>query len=244
MEVADGVQLLTQGVTNFYLIADSGQYTLVDAGTPKDWDFFIRSLSALGPDQLPHLEAVLLTHAHPDHTGFAEQARTEAGARVWVHEADAAAARTGVVGRKDGRIPRYLLKAEFYRTFFSLGRRGAARMIPIKEVSSFADGETIDIPGRPRAVLAPGHTPGSAALLLEDRRVLFSGDVLATRNPLTGRLGPQIMPAALNEDTPEALRSLDALRGVTADVILPGHGDPYRDGVPAAISAAKAAGRS
>jgi glyoxylase-like metal-dependent hydrolase (beta-lactamase superfamily II) len=187
---------------------------------------------------------VLLTHAHPDHTGFAEQARTEAGARVWVHEADAAAARTGVVGQKDGRIPRYLLKAEFYRTFFSLGRRGAARMIPIREVSSFADGETIDIPGRPRAVLAPGHTPGSAALLLEDRRVLFSGDVLATRNPLTGRLGPQIMPAALNEDTPEAMRSLDALRGVTADVILPGHGDPYRDGVPAAISAAKAAGRS
>jgi hypothetical protein len=39
MEVADGVQLLTQGVTNFYLIADSGQHTLVDAGTPKDWTF-------------------------------------------------------------------------------------------------------------------------------------------------------------------------------------------------------------
>jgi glyoxylase-like metal-dependent hydrolase (beta-lactamase superfamily II) len=244
MEVADGVQLLTQGVTNFYLIEDAGKFTLVDAGTPKDWDFFIRSLATIEHSQLHNLEAVLLTHAHPDHTGFAERARTEAGARVWVHEADAESARTGKVGTKDGKIPPYLLKAEFYRTFFSLGRRGAAKMIPIKEVSSFADGETIGIPGRPRAVLAPGHTPGSAALLLEDRRVLFSGDVLATRNPLTGRLGPQIMPSALNEDTAEALRSLDALRGVTADVLLPGHGDPYRDGMPAAIAAAKAAGRS
>jgi glyoxylase-like metal-dependent hydrolase (beta-lactamase superfamily II) len=111
-------------------------------------------------------------------------------------------------------------------------------------VSSFSDGETIDIPGRPRAVHAPGHTAGSAALLLEDRRILFTGDVLCTKNPLTGRPGPQIMPSGLNEDTAEALRSLDTLTGATADVILPGHGDPYRDGVPAAVAAAKAAGRS
>jgi glyoxylase-like metal-dependent hydrolase (beta-lactamase superfamily II) len=52
------------------------------------------------------------------------------------------------------------------------------------------------------------------------------------------------MPSGLNEDTAEALRSLDTLTGMTADVILPGHGDPYRDGVPAAVAAAKAAGRS
>ena len=252
MEVADGVQLLTQGVTNFYLIGDRGKFTLVDAGTPGDWDFFVRSLAALGQGQLPgqppgqlqNLEAVLLTHAHPDHTGFAEKARTETPAKVWVHADDVEPARTGKLGKKDGSIAGYLLRAQFYRTFFSLGRRGAARMIPIKEVSSFTDGETIDVPGRPRAVHAPGHTPGSAALLLEDRRVLLTGDVLATKNPLTGRLGPQIMPSGLNEDTPLALRSLDALRGLTADVILPGHGDPYRDGIPAAVSAAKKAGRS
>jgi glyoxylase-like metal-dependent hydrolase (beta-lactamase superfamily II) len=242
MEVADGVQLLTQGVTNFYLIGEAGKFTVVDAGTPADWDFFVRALTAVG--QLVDLEAVLLTHAHPDHTGFAEKARTETPARVWVDADDAEAARTGQVGQKDGSIPRYLLRLEFYRTFLSLGRRGAAKMIPIKEVSSFTDGETIDVPGRPRAIHAPGHTPGSAALLLEGRQVLFTGDVMATRNPLTGRRGPQIMPSALNEDTAQALKSLDALQGLTARAILPGHGDPYRDGVPAAITAAKAAGRS
>jgi glyoxylase-like metal-dependent hydrolase (beta-lactamase superfamily II) len=242
MEVAQGIQRLTQGVTNFYLIEDSGKFTVVDAGAPKDWDFFVRSLTALG--QLADLEAVLLTHAHPDHTGFAEKARSETPARVWVDAADAESARTGKVGKKDGSLPQYLVRAEFYRTFLSLGRRGAARMIPIKEVSSFSDGEIIDIPGRPRAIHAPGHTPGSAALLLEDRRILFTGDVLCTKNPLTGRPGPQVLPSGLNEDTAQAFRSLDTLTGVTADVILPGHGDPYRDGVPAALAAAKAAGRS
>ena len=241
-EVAEGVHRLTQGVTNFYLIEEGGKFTVVDAGTPGDWDLFRRSVAALG--QLLDLEAVLLTHAHSDHTGFAERARADAGARVWIHEADAEAARTGRPGKNDGSALSYLLKAQFYRTTFSLARRGAMKIIPIKEVASFADGETIDVPGHPRAGHAPGHTAGSAVLLLEDRGILFTGDVLCTENPLTGRTGPQIMPSGLNADTPQALRSLDLLRGMSAGLLLPGHGDPWTGGVPSAITAAQAAGRS
>lgn len=39
------------------------------------------------------LEAVVPTHVHADHTGFAERARTKADALVWVHQADAAVAK-------------------------------------------------------------------------------------------------------------------------------------------------------
>ena len=66
MEVAENIYRLTQGVTNFHLIGESGKFTLVDAGTLGDWDFFRWSLGSLG--QLPDLAAVLLTHAHPDRT--------------------------------------------------------------------------------------------------------------------------------------------------------------------------------
>lgn len=52
------------------------------------------------------------------------------------------------------------------------------------------------------------------------------------------------MPSGLNEDTPEALRSLDRLGGMRADVLLPGHGDPWTGGVAEAVAAAKIAGRS
>jgi glyoxylase-like metal-dependent hydrolase (beta-lactamase superfamily II) len=114
----------------------------------------------------------------------------------------------------------------------------------VKEVATFADGETLDLPGHPRAVHAPGHTLGSAALLLEGRRVLLTGDVLATRNPLTGRLGPQIMPSGLNRDTPQALRSLAALDGISAEVLLPGHGEPWTEGAAEAVRLARAAGPS
>jgi glyoxylase-like metal-dependent hydrolase (beta-lactamase superfamily II) len=106
------------------------------------------------------------------------------------------------------------------------------------------DGETIDVPGTPRVVHAPGHTPVSAAVLLEDRRVLLTGDVMATRNALTGRVGPQIMPSGLNEDTERAFASLDALGGISAGLLLPGHGEPWTGGVAEAVTRAKAAGRS
>jgi glyoxylase-like metal-dependent hydrolase (beta-lactamase superfamily II) len=81
-------------------------------------------------------------------------------------------------------------------------------------------------------------------VLLEDRRVLLTGDVMAPRNALTGRVGPQIMPSGLNEDTGQAFTSLDALSGINADLLLPGHGEPWTGSVAEAVTRAKAAGRS
>jgi glyoxylase-like metal-dependent hydrolase (beta-lactamase superfamily II) len=243
MQVTEGVHRLTGGVVNFYLIEEGGRLLLVDAGAPGDWDRLVRGVADLGRG-LDSLEAVLLTHAHSDHIGTAERARTTAGVPVWVHRDDEAMARSGKAPKNDGKTRSYLLRAEFYRTLFSLARRGATRIIPVAEVATFGDGEVLDLPGRPRAVHAPGHSPGSSALLLEGRRILLTGDVLATRNPLTGRPGPQIMPSGLNADTPQALRSLAALDGVPAEVLLPGHGEPWTGGTAEALRLARAAGPS
>ena len=242
-EVAEGVHRLTNGVSNFYLIEENGKLVLVDAGAPKDWARLTRAVSALGRS-LADLDSVILTHAHSDHTGFAEQARTTAGARVWVHGSDSSMATTGNVGAREGKATTYLLRPAFYRTLWILAMGGATKIIPVGEVSAFGDGETIDVPGRPRAVHAPGHTPGSAALFFESRRVLLTGDALVTHNPLTGRIGPQIMPSGLNTDSAQALRSLGNLAGIAADVLLAGHGEPWTGGLPEAISRAKSAGTS
>jgi glyoxylase-like metal-dependent hydrolase (beta-lactamase superfamily II) len=230
-------------VTNFYLMEDGGRLTLIDAGTPKDWEVLVNVVEGIG-HRIDDLETVLLTHAHADHTGVAERARTEAGARVLIHKEDEHAASTGEVGKPDGGMGAYLFKIQMYRTMLSLGRRGAAKIVPIHEVSAFSDGEILDVPGRPRVIHAPGHTDGSSALMAEKQDVLFAGDVLSTWNPLTGRRGPQIMPAAMNHDTDQALRSLSVLDGVTAGVMLPGHGEPWTGGMEEALSLARAAGRS
>jgi len=242
-EVAKGVHRLTNGVSNFYLVEESGKLVLVDAGAPKDWALFTRAALDLGK-VVGDLDAVLLTHAHTDHTGFAEQARVTTGARVWVHSQDVQMARTGKVGPRDGKTSAYLLRGAFWRTALVLGMRGATKIIPIQEVSGFSDGEVLDVPGSPRIVHAPGHTEGSAAILLEDRGTLFTGDVLCTHNAYTGRVGPQIMPSGLNEDTPKALASLANLAGIKAGLLLPGHGEPWTEGVDEAIRQARTAGPS
>jgi glyoxylase-like metal-dependent hydrolase (beta-lactamase superfamily II) len=243
MEIASGVHRVTNGISNWYMFEEGGKVVLADAGATRDWSLLLSTLQTM-QKPLESVDAILLTHAHSDHTGFAEQARSDAGAKVCVHAADAEVAKTGKPQRGDGSYVHYLLFSESYRTLFGLMRRGGLRIVPIKEVSTFADGEEIDVPGRPRVVHMPGHTAGSAALWFETRSVVCTGDCLVTRNPMTGRRGPQIMPASLNVDTKAALASLSALEHVTAELVLPGHGEPWGHGVAEALRLAKLMGRS
>jgi glyoxylase-like metal-dependent hydrolase (beta-lactamase superfamily II) len=241
-EVAPGIHRLG-GVANFYLVEQPSGLTLVDAGTPGDWQLFLRTLNTLGR-RLDDLDAVVLTHAHPDHVGFAERARREGPASVWVHNDDAAVAQGAKPGKMDAGLAKYLARTEFYRTMISLSRRKGTKIIPVVEVSTFAGDEVLDVPGKPRAVHIPGHTPGNAVLLLESRRVLLTGDTLVTHNPLTGRTGPQVMPSGLNRDTLQALDSLSALEHLIAEIILPGHGEPWHGSISQAVQLARAVGPS
>jgi hypothetical protein len=44
------------------------------------------------------------------------------------------------------------------------------------------------------------------------------------------------MPSGLNEDTEQAFASLDALGGIGADLLVPGHGEPWTGGVAEAVT--------
>lgn len=91
---------------------------------------------------------------------------------------------------------------------------------------------------------APGHTRGSCALEMTDRGVLCTGDVLVTLNVATGRRGPRIKPRSFNEDSALALESLTELRDVDADLLLPGHGEPWSGSMTDAVAEAQRVGAS
>src|SRR5688500_1439798 len=92
MLIADGLHRLGTGLVNSYLLVDEGAVTIIDAGMPGYWKELIGELASLGLG-LDDIEAIVLTHGHSDHLGFAERARKERGVVVSVHEADSRLAR-------------------------------------------------------------------------------------------------------------------------------------------------------
>jgi glyoxylase-like metal-dependent hydrolase (beta-lactamase superfamily II) len=102
----------------------------------------------------------------------------------------------------------------------------------------------LDVPGSPRVVHTPGHTLGHSALHFERHGALFAGDLLYTRNPLTGRTGPQVGPSVFNVDTERCFESLAAIEGLEAKLVLVGHGEPWRGSPASAVAKAREAGRS
>jgi glyoxylase-like metal-dependent hydrolase (beta-lactamase superfamily II) len=114
----------------------------------------------------------------------------------------------------------------------------------IDAVRGVEDGALLDIPGKPRVIHAPGHTPGEVALWLEGGRTLLAGDVLITRNLLRGTRGePQLAARGLNADADQASRSLERIMEFGDALLLTGHGSAWRGDLRSAVTAARPAAR-
>ena len=237
-QVSPGVHRVATHYTNWYLLEAGGRLTVLDAGLPGDWPEFSSALSRLGHTPTD-IDAVLITHHHPDHAGNAERFRSS-GARVLAHPADAPYLRGERQVRRGG-VVRYLWHPWYVVYMLHLLANGVTRVPAVAQLDELADGEVVDVPGSPRVVHAPGHTAGSCALFLEDRSLLFSGDALVTLDMTYGRTGPQIIQGAWTEDSELALQSLDVLAATNADTVLPGHGEPWPHGAKRAADIARQA---
>ena len=88
----------------------------------------------------------------------------------------------------------------------------------------------------------PGHTDGSSCLALPCRKALFTGDALVTLSIVSGERTPRVMPGSFNNNSREALESLNELKGIDADILLPGHGEPWHGSIAAAVVLAQQTG--
>jgi glyoxylase-like metal-dependent hydrolase (beta-lactamase superfamily II) len=230
MQVADHVHRFGSELVNWFVIEDGRQLTLVDAGFPRHWRHLEAGLDSLGR-RLGDIDAVVITHSHVDHTGFAAKLAAQ-GVPVFVHGDDA------VHGAR--RFPPMHLYARpsSWKLLAEGLRDGMAFTPRIPHPTAVADGEVLDVPGRPRVVHLGGHTPGSCAIVAEAQGAVFTGDNLVTRDPYTLRTGPQLMLCGVQHDEVQARRALDKLRDVEASHLLPGHGAPWAEGVERACDLA------
>ncbi len=230
MEIARGLRRIGADIVNSYLVVDGDDVTVIDAGLPGYWRLLEAELAAIGKS-LDDVRALVLTHGDTDHIGFAARLYKEKGIAAYVHTADVERARLQVKKPNSGWGP---VKVKPFAGFMLYStRHGGLRIKPAERLQTFSDGDVLDIPGKPRIIHTPGHTPGSVSVHVPMVDAVFMGDGMTTRNVLTGASGPR--PAPFTLQPAEAIASLDRIEAIDATWVLPGHGPAWDGGVPEAV---------
>lgn len=241
VEVAAGVFQFGDGHVNWYVVDDNGALSVIDGGMRGHWPVLLDWLARRG-QSLGAVEAIVLTHGHADHLGIIRTLADATGHAVRVHAADEALAKGHGLRTPPRRLLTNLWRPRVAAMMAKWARAGIFSVPPIIDAAPYLDGQRLDIPGTPQVIHTPGHSPGSSCLMLPGRDTLLTGDALVTADIVTGHRGLGIMPGRLNDDPDQALRSLDALTGLPATTLLPGHGDPYHDQLDVALREARRRG--
>ena len=231
MKIADGIHRLGDDPrVNAYLVEEAGEVTIIDAAMPGFYDDIPKELAAMGR-AIEDVRAVVLTHGHSDHLGFAERIRTERKVPVWIHEADAGLARA----EENPNNPMGKIRLAPLLGFLWLGlRNGGLKRPVVKVVSTYGDGATTRRPGQPTGDAGAGPYARERGALggrprrpVRGRRVR---DLLGHRRRDTAR--------GSRRSRPIAHRRVDSLARIAdspAGIVLPGHGQPWTQGMAEAV---------
>jgi glyoxylase-like metal-dependent hydrolase (beta-lactamase superfamily II) len=241
-DVAPGIHRVEDAYVNWYLVEDGSAITVVDCGLPRSWGSLQSALAELGRSP-GDVHAVILTHAHADHVGFAERLRTEWHVPIWLHERDRSLSRHPLNYEKEHSPLRHANRHTL-RVAAAMGRAGALLTKGIGEIRAFSDETELDVPGRPRVAFTPGHTHGHTCFHFPDRDAVICGDALATHEPYSGRRGSYLISGAATADSSLALASLQRIADTGAQTLLVGHGPPWTGGAQSAVDEAREHGPS
>ena len=227
-------------IVSWYLLEEGGRVTIVDAGCPAYRRQLEGALGDIGRT-IEDVEAIVLTHAHIDHVGFSQILQDERGTPVYAHQQELPQATTGKPPKTEGSFITAMLQHHTARrVVFHIVRNGGARPPKVAHVTTFADGDQLDVPGHPRAIHTPGHSPGHCVLHVPAEGALFTGDAMCGWNTVTGEPGPILPPREFSNSMAQARDSLERIAALDAQTLYFGHGDPWTGGAPAAVAEARA----
>ncbi|SEI70007.1 Glyoxylase, beta-lactamase superfamily II [Arthrobacter sp. yr096] len=236
-EPVPGVFFVEGPASNWLIVRDDSGFILIDGGYPADRDVVLESVRGLGLDPAA-ARAMLITHGHVDHTGSAAYFSRTFGTPILCSPEELA----HVQGKEKHQVTfgQVLIRAwrpKVFRWMLHVIKAKALQAEPAARAEAWTAETLQSLPGQPRAILLPGHTPGNAAILLSGAGVVAVGDSFVSGHPISRQSGPQMLHGMYHSDPEAALEATHRLDEVEASVVLPGHGPALRLPLAEALSA-------
>ncbi len=232
-----GVNLVS--TVNMYVLADGDKATVVDCGVwhPElpngGLDAFGAGLRRAGYE-IGDVSRLILTHAHIDHYGLAGAVLEASGAELWMHamtDRDCENYRHPETTRRKHRdlYADHGVPDDDNSELADHLSRWLPHLYSVVEASTrLRGGERIGIGSDTWDIVhTPGHSYGHLCLYSQSRGVLISGDHI-----LPGVTPPVTFQRGFDPDPMRSyLASLQAIRMLEPELLLPGHGAPITDAV-------------
>lgn len=210
---------------NSYVLTSDERNLVIDTGFNRDecFEAMQTGLGVLGID--PAETDFLLTHMHSDHTGLVSRLATPQS-KVYIGRIDARVFDSGIDWRP---VAEYALNNGFERDELeqALQAHPGIKYKP-RDLPPFTlldDGDRVELGDFTlQVLLTPGHTRGHICLYDAARRVLISGDHILYD------ITPHIESWSFEFDSlRQYLDSLDRVRDLPVDIVLPGHRNTFAD---------------
>jgi glyoxylase-like metal-dependent hydrolase (beta-lactamase superfamily II) len=172
--ISSYVYQISLGFVNVFIIEDEG-LTLIDTGPRGSAAKILNAIRRAGKNPYD-IKQIILTHAHPDHAGSAEELKRILRVPVLAHYHDARIAKYGIGFRNEMQITPGIKNWLIYQCLI---RRSGIDIEPVAIDETLKDNDILPVLGGTRIIHTPGHTIGHICLLTEGGETLIAGDLLS-----------------------------------------------------------------